>query len=150
MTYPKTAFFTSKHELQTGNLTAGTWSRDFLTFAVCGKCWKTSILISLVTTRPPLHETVAFLSKLARGWTASGRLWRQTSADFREDFCSSKNNFRGHDISQGLDREPPSLSPHFLLAPSARCLFGTNCWIFSLLTLLCYWLRYSSKSSSTS
>ena len=32
-----------------------------------------------------------------------------------EDFRSSKNNFRGHDISQGLDREPPSLSPHFLL-----------------------------------
>lgn len=33
MTYLKTAFFTSKHELQTANLTAGTWSRDFLTFA---------------------------------------------------------------------------------------------------------------------
>ena len=26
-----------------------------------------------------------------------------------------KNKFRRHDISQGLDREPPSLSPHFLL-----------------------------------
>ena len=36
-------------------------------------------------------------------------------ADVSEDFRSSKNNFRGHDISQGLDREPPSLSPHFLL-----------------------------------
>ena len=37
--------------------------------------------------------------------------------DFRQnkDFRSSKNNFRGHDISQGLDREPPSLFPHFLL-----------------------------------
>ena len=33
----------------------------------------------------------------------------------KTDFRSSKNNFRGHDISQGLDREPPSLSPHFLL-----------------------------------
>ena len=31
------------------------------------------------------------------------------------DFRSSKNNFRGHDISQGLDREPPSLPPHLLL-----------------------------------
>ena len=36
-------------------------------------------------------------------------------ADVSEDFRLSKNNFRGHDISQGLDREPPSLSPHFLL-----------------------------------
>ena len=36
-------------------------------------------------------------------------------ADVSEDFRSSKNNFRGHDISQGLDWEPPSLSPHFLL-----------------------------------
>ena len=47
MTYMKTAFFTSKHKLQTANLMVGTWSRDFLTFAVCRKCWKTSILISL-------------------------------------------------------------------------------------------------------
>ena len=30
----------------------------------------------------------------------------------------SKNNLRGHDISQGLDREPPSLSPHFHLLKS--------------------------------
>ena len=37
--------------------------------------------------------------------------------DFRlnTDFRSSKNKFRGHDISQGLDWKPPSLSPHFLL-----------------------------------
>ena len=41
-------------------------------------------------------------------------------ADFSEDFRSSKNNFRGHDISQGLDREPPSLSPHFLLIRCVR------------------------------
>ena len=45
--------------------------------------------------------------------------WMRTSrkTDFRwnKQFRSSKNNFRGHDISQGLDREPPSLSPHFLL-----------------------------------
>ena len=33
----------------------------------------------------------------------------------KTDFRSSKNNFRGHDISQWLDREPPSLSPHFPL-----------------------------------
>ena len=26
-----------------------------------------------------------------------------------------KNNFRGYDTSQGLDRESPSLSPHFLM-----------------------------------
>ena len=32
----------------------------------------------------------------------------------KTDFRSSKNNFCGHDISQRLDREPPSLSPHFL------------------------------------
>ena len=43
-------------------------------------------------------------------------------ADFRwnKDFCSSKNNFRGHDISQRLDWEPPSLSPHFLLILSVN------------------------------
>ena len=27
----------------------------------------------------------------------------------------AKNNFTGIDISQGLDLDPPSLSPHFLL-----------------------------------
>ena len=34
------------------------------------------------------------------------------------DFSSreiAKNNFSGIDISQGLDLEPPSLSPYFLL-----------------------------------
>ena len=36
----------------------------------------------------------------------------------KTDFPSSKNNFRGHDISPGLDREPPSPSPHFLLVLS--------------------------------
>ena len=38
----------------------------------------------------------------------------------KRDFRSSKNNFRGHDISQGLDREPSSLSPHFLLITTRR------------------------------
>ena len=36
------------------------------------------------------------------------------------DFRSSKNNFRGHAISQGLDREPPSLSPHVLALCGCR------------------------------
>ena len=38
-------------------------------------------------------------------------------ADFclKKDFRSSKNNFRRHDIPQGLDRESPSLSHHFVL-----------------------------------
>ena len=37
--------------------------------------------------------------------------------DFRQnkDFYSSKNNFRGHVISQGLDREPLSPFPSFSL-----------------------------------
>ena len=39
-----------------------------------------------------------------------------------QDFRSSKNNFRGHDISQGLDREPPSLPPHFLLVKNVLIL----------------------------
>ena len=36
-----------KREPQTANLTARSWSRDFLTFAVLGKCWKTSIFLFL-------------------------------------------------------------------------------------------------------
>ena len=43
------------------------------------------------------------------------RTSRKTDLRQNKDFRSSKNNFRGHDISQGLDREPLSLSPHFLL-----------------------------------
>ena len=43
------------------------------------------------------------------------RTSRKTDFRLNKDFRSSKNNFRGHDISQGLDRVPPSLSPHFLL-----------------------------------
>ena len=43
------------------------------------------------------------------------RTSRKTDFRWNKDFRSSKNNFRGHDISQGLDRELPSLSPHFLL-----------------------------------
>ena len=39
---------TYKREPQTANLTARHWSRDFLTFAVRGKCRKTSILRSLI------------------------------------------------------------------------------------------------------
>ena len=38
----------------------------------------------------------------------------------KTDFRSSKNNFRGHDISQGLDRKSPSLSLHFLLVDFNR------------------------------
>ena len=37
-------------------------------------------------------------------------------------------NLRGHDISQGLDWEPPSLSPHFLLTAGTDKLFS----IFSI------------------
>ena len=43
------------------------------------------------------------------------RTSRKTDIRLNKDFRSSKNNFRGHGISQGLDREPPCLSPHFLL-----------------------------------
>ena len=63
----------------------------------------------LVTFRPPLHETFAFLSNIR-----SRKAWMRTSqkTDFclKKDFRSSKNNFRRHDISQGLDRESPSFS----------------------------------------
>ena len=68
-----------------------------------------------VTLRPPLHEILVFLSNI-RPRLACMRTSRKTDFHYNKDFRSSKNNFRGHDISQGLDREPPSLSPHFLLA----------------------------------
>ena len=42
------------------------------------------------------------------------RTSRKTDLRLNKDLRSSKNNFRGHGIAQGLDREPPSLSPHFL------------------------------------
>ena len=68
----------------------------------------------LVTLRQPVHEIFAFFFKhqIEEGLDAD------VSEDchcIKKDFCSSKNNFRGHDIYQGLDREPPSRSPHFLL-----------------------------------
>ena len=70
----------------------------------------------LMTLCPLLHEIFAFLSNI-RLRLACMRTSRKT--DFmharKKDFSSSINNFSGHDISQGLDREPPSLSPHFLL-----------------------------------
>ena len=40
------------------------------------------------------------------------RTYRKT--DFRLRYIA-KNNFSGIDISQGLNLEPPSLSPYFLL-----------------------------------
>ena len=58
-------------------------------------------------------KSLLFFQTSDRGWPACGRLGRQTSA--RTKTFARLNNFRGHDISQGLDREPPSLSPHFLL-----------------------------------
>ena len=39
---------------------------------------------------------------------------RSWNTDFRSR-DSAKNNFSGIDITQGLDLEPPSLSPYFLL-----------------------------------
>ena len=51
------------------------------------------------------------------------RTSRKTDFHQNKDFRSSKNNFRGHDISQGLDREPTFLSPHFLLDLYIRVLF---------------------------
>ena len=58
----------------------------------------------LVTLRRPLHE----ISNIRREVGLH--------ADVSENILpSSKNNSRRHDISQGLDREPLSLSPHFLL-----------------------------------
>ena len=53
----------------------------------------------------------------------------------KTDFRSSKNNFRGHDISQGLDREPPSLSLHFLLL-SAN---AEELTVFQIEIVLLYW-----------
>ena len=51
-------------------------------------------------------------------------------ADVSEDFRSSKNNFRGHDISQGLYREPPSLSPSFSLGKTQadKCVASRWSW----------------------
>ena len=62
---------------------------------------------------------IYFLSNI-RPRLACMRTSRKTDFRYNKDFRSSKNNFRGHDISQGLDREPPSLSPHFLLARAFR------------------------------
>ena len=64
MTYLKTAFFTSKRELQTANMTAGTSSRDFLTFAVRGKCRKTSILISLLSVLKNIENKCTLKPKM--------------------------------------------------------------------------------------
>ena len=63
---------------------------------------------------PPIREISAFRSNI-RPRLACMRTSRKTDFRWNKDFRSSKNNFRGHDISQGLDWEPPSLSPHFLL-----------------------------------
>ena len=41
-------------------------------------------------------------------------MWTSRLTDFRSRDIA-KNNFSGIDISQGLDLEPPSLSPYFLL-----------------------------------
>ena len=60
-----------------------------------------------------------FLSKI-RPRLACMRTSRNTDFRWNKDFRSSKNNFRRHDISQGLDREPPFLSPHFLLAHTVK------------------------------
>ena len=67
---------------------------------------------------------IYFLSNI-RPRLACMRTYRKT------DFRSSKNNFRGHDISQGLDREPPSLSPHFLLIKTviSHCLKIFFSWV---------------------
>ena len=70
----------------------------------------------LVTLCPPHYiKFLLFFQTSDRGRPACGRLGRQTFL-YNNDFRSSKNNFRGHDLSQGLEREPPSLSPHFLLS----------------------------------
>ena len=58
----------------------------------------------LVTLHLPLYGIFAFLSNNRPRLACMG-----TSR--KTDFRSSKNNFRGHD----MDRQPPSLSPHFLL-----------------------------------
>ena len=70
----------------------------------------------------PRFQVLSEKRKWRRTWKADEYLFsfkHRTEvglhADVSKDFRSSKNNFRGHDISQGLDREPPSLSPHFLL-----------------------------------
>ena len=42
---------------------------------------------------------------------------RKTDLRLRDN---NKNNFSGIDISQGLDLEPPSLSPYFLLVSNKK------------------------------
>ena len=77
----------------------------------------------LVTLCPPLHEIFAFLKNI-RLRLACVRTSRETDFRYNKDFCLSKYSFRGHDMSQGLDREPPSLSPHFLLIDRMDCSSG--------------------------
>ena len=53
-------------------------------------------------------KSLLFFQTSDRGWPACGRLGGQTSAGTKAFVDMTY-------ISQGLDREPPSLSPHFLL-----------------------------------
>ena len=60
-------------------------------------------------------KSLLFFQTSDRGWPACERLGRQTSARTKA-FVRLKITFVDMTyISQGLDREPPSLSPHFLL-----------------------------------
>ena len=49
-------------------------------------------------------------------------MWTSRKIDFLSRDIA-KNNFSGIDISQGLDLEPPSLSPYFLLLAHRRLPF---------------------------
>ena len=67
-----------------------------------------------------------FFSVAQRCRLACMRMSRKTNLRYNKDFRLSKNNFCGHDISQGLDREPPSLSPHFLLLQAIHAVVTSN------------------------
>ena len=58
-----------------------------------------------------VRHFIAFAQNITSRLTLMGT---SRKTDFRSRDIA-KNNFSGIDISQGLDLEPPSLSPHFLL-----------------------------------
>ena len=75
------------------------------------------------------------------GWPACVRLERQTSTRTKTSARLQKN-LCGHDISQGLDREPPSPSPHFFLGNTLKRLLVAKLSSSSLSTYRRPWYLY--------
>ena len=91
-------------------------------------------------------KSLLFFQTSDRGWPACGRLGRQTSARIK---TSARLKITFVDMtSQGLDREPPSLSPHFLLSHdnpmhiqlSQRCRVSRKGLLLFKLPFGCLWL----------